>query len=566
MESIAHAPGQHASTRTAIRTARSSREQVSDQMRGLQHPRSTRLSTQAPLEEQEPNTLLIEDPLLAHGFVLLPKRILYARNLSRDAKLLYAVLLGYAWQEHRCWPGYTRLCHDLDASENMVRKYMRELEAVHLLSQHRRGLGKSNMYTLHDLRTAQIAVQDPHKNAVQEPQESHDNEEPGKKQTEQEQAGIRNSRRALLPNTAPGNERLLTQAPMVSTAKKERVLHSVAGRETEAFPVAEASPVASSNEASGKAKAQRKKGIAQAHQLTAERRNMPVWLSGSIVDFSREFHDEAATASNITRAAHLFERAGMDPDAFLAQVYAARRITQGRANIQKRSKVGKNPAWPAGVPNRMPYFFRVLEDLLGVNGKEHSEAGNGPAEKGLANTSTAEVTCVEARAEAESTAHPLTQAGLAEEATHAEVESGPGQGEPLPVSSRGLPTDSGPASSSPEEIEAQEDSYDLEQRELRGEAQHYASLPIDPQARQIWQSVLERIRPHISPSAFTTWFSGTSGLALEEDTLLVRVGSSFSQQHLEQRFSDLIERAVSEQRGTKTETQLIVMLDALEEG
>ncbi|HEX6778758.1 MAG TPA: hypothetical protein VF099_11195 [Ktedonobacterales bacterium] len=84
------------------------------------------------------------------------------------------------------------------------------------------------------------------------------------------------------------------------------------------------------------------------------------------MDFSREFHDEAATASNITRAAHLFERVQMDADAFIEQVYAARRITQGRANIRKRAEVGKNPAWPAGFPNRMPYFFSVLEERLGL--------------------------------------------------------------------------------------------------------------------------------------------------------------------------------------------------------
>ena len=84
------------------------------------------------------------------------------------------------------------------------------------------------------------------------------------------------------------------------------------------------------------------------------------------MDFSREFHDEAATASNITRAVHLFERAEMDADAFIEQVYAARRITQGRANIQKRSEVGKNPAWPDGFPNRMPYFFSMLEERLGL--------------------------------------------------------------------------------------------------------------------------------------------------------------------------------------------------------
>ena len=111
--------------------------------------------------QPEPGTLLLEDQTLRYGFIQLPKQVLYARNLSRDAKLLYAVLLGYAWQEGRCFPGYRRLCEDMGASENMVRKYMRELEAVDLLRQKRRGLGKTNIYTLRDLRTAKIEVQEP---------------------------------------------------------------------------------------------------------------------------------------------------------------------------------------------------------------------------------------------------------------------------------------------------------------------------------------------------------------------------------------------------------------------
>lgn len=56
---------------------------------------------------------------------------------TRDAKLLYAVLLGYAWQEQRCFPGYQRLCADLEASENAIRKWMRELEDAQLISQRR---------------------------------------------------------------------------------------------------------------------------------------------------------------------------------------------------------------------------------------------------------------------------------------------------------------------------------------------------------------------------------------------------------------------------------------------
>ena len=123
--------------------------------------------------------------------------------------------------------------------------------------------------------------------------------------------------------------------------------------------------VARSSGAAGKAQGERR-GTTKAHQLASNHDIIPARLPGYVVDFSREFHDEAATASNITRAAHLFERAKMGADAFIEQVYAARRITQGRANIRKRAEVGKNPAWPDGFPNRMPYFFSVLEERLGL--------------------------------------------------------------------------------------------------------------------------------------------------------------------------------------------------------
>jgi len=117
---------------------------------------------------RERDTLLIEDYALQHGFVQLPNIVLWASNLSADGKILYAVLLGYAWQEGRCFPGYARLCLDLGASENKVRRYMRELEDLGLVRQKRRGLGLTNIYTLASLRTSKIEVLDHHKTKVLE--------------------------------------------------------------------------------------------------------------------------------------------------------------------------------------------------------------------------------------------------------------------------------------------------------------------------------------------------------------------------------------------------------------
>jgi hypothetical protein len=122
-----------------------------------------------PAFTPEPGTLLVEDDALQYGFVQLPRQILLARNLTRDAKLLYAVLLHHAWQKERCFPGYGVLCHELQASENSVRKFMRELEAVGLLAQKRRGLGLTNVYRLLRLRTSKIEVLEPQKAQVLEP-------------------------------------------------------------------------------------------------------------------------------------------------------------------------------------------------------------------------------------------------------------------------------------------------------------------------------------------------------------------------------------------------------------
>jgi hypothetical protein len=101
--------------------------------------------------EADPGTLAVANAALRGGFVLLPRAVLHAPELSRDAKLLYAVLLSYAWQGGSCFPGYQRLQADLGCGVNQITKYLRELEGAGLVTRRRRGLGKTTVYTLHDV-------------------------------------------------------------------------------------------------------------------------------------------------------------------------------------------------------------------------------------------------------------------------------------------------------------------------------------------------------------------------------------------------------------------------------
>ncbi|HLW01415.1 MAG TPA: chromosomal replication initiator protein DnaA [Ktedonobacterales bacterium] len=72
-------------------------------------------------------------------------------------------------------------------------------------------------------------------------------------------------------------------------------------------------------------------------------------------------------------------------------------------------------------------------------------------------------------------------------------------------------------------------------------------------AKQIWQSTLERIQPKISQATFNTWFDGTSAVALEGHLLKVNVRTTFNRAHLETRFHDLICSVLSDLIGSDAE-------------
>jgi len=88
------------------------------------------------------------DPVTRHGFTQVPNFILTKKELSVGAKLAYAMLLKYAWENNACFPGQVKLAEDMGAGERSVRTYLKELESAGLLEITQRGLGKTNLYRL----------------------------------------------------------------------------------------------------------------------------------------------------------------------------------------------------------------------------------------------------------------------------------------------------------------------------------------------------------------------------------------------------------------------------------
>src|SRR5437764_6953878 len=77
-------------------------------------------------------------------------------------------------------------------------------------------------------------------------------------------------------------------------------------------------------------------------------------------------------------------------------------------------------------------------------------------------------------------------------------------------------------------------------------------------AKQIWQTTIERLKPQVQPAVFTTWFQGTAALSFQDGVFVVGVPSTFAKAHLEGRFIDLIRSILSETIGTPVEVRFVV--------
>src|SRR5215204_5186682 len=103
-------------------------------------------------DRQHQDTLRVENEALRRGFTLIPNYVLRARGISRDAKLLYGILLSYAWQKGNCWPGYDTLMEDLQCGRPQLAKYIKELKGTGLIQVQRRGQGLTSIYTIKDVQ------------------------------------------------------------------------------------------------------------------------------------------------------------------------------------------------------------------------------------------------------------------------------------------------------------------------------------------------------------------------------------------------------------------------------
>jgi DNA-binding MarR family transcriptional regulator len=99
--------------------------------------------------------LLGADALSQKGFTQVPNALLRHKAISPGSKLVYTMLLSYAWQNDFCFPGQETLAKDMGVTSRSVRTYLKELEAKKFLTIQQQGQGRVNIYHL-DLKARSL--------------------------------------------------------------------------------------------------------------------------------------------------------------------------------------------------------------------------------------------------------------------------------------------------------------------------------------------------------------------------------------------------------------------------
>lgn len=86
------------------------------------------------------------DALSLSGFTQVPNAVLRSNEISSGAKLVYALLLSYAWHNDFCFPGQERLASDIGISRQSVNTHVKELERKGFIRIKRLGQGRANLY------------------------------------------------------------------------------------------------------------------------------------------------------------------------------------------------------------------------------------------------------------------------------------------------------------------------------------------------------------------------------------------------------------------------------------
>ncbi len=105
------------------------------------------------LVKQRVERIIVENEMMRAGFAALPYVVLRDAHLSVGARLTYAVLLSYAWQDASTFVGQEQMAKDMGVSERQLQRYLYELRDRHYVEISREDKRFNNTYIIKDVKT-----------------------------------------------------------------------------------------------------------------------------------------------------------------------------------------------------------------------------------------------------------------------------------------------------------------------------------------------------------------------------------------------------------------------------
>jgi len=104
----------------------------------------------ANLLQSRVDRVVIQSEMLRSGFAAFPYLVMRDKTLSIGARMTYAFLLMYAWQEGSCFAGQKKLAEELGVSERQLQRYVYELRDTKYIEVERKDKRYNNTYIILD--------------------------------------------------------------------------------------------------------------------------------------------------------------------------------------------------------------------------------------------------------------------------------------------------------------------------------------------------------------------------------------------------------------------------------
>lgn len=101
------------------------------------------------LQERFDRVVILSETLRA-GFAAVPYLVMEDTSLSIGARMTYAFLLKYGWQEGSCFAGQEKMSQDMGISRAQVQRYLYELREANYIRIERKDKRFNNTYFILD--------------------------------------------------------------------------------------------------------------------------------------------------------------------------------------------------------------------------------------------------------------------------------------------------------------------------------------------------------------------------------------------------------------------------------